>query len=180
MSRRDTDPAIAPSAAPRRWLSVEVARALLVRGVVFAVVWWAIVEGRPVGWYFAVIAVAAATALSVAIYPPGRWTLRGVLRFIPYFLVESVRGGLDVALRAFRPGPQVTPDFIEYEFTGSDPQVRLLVANAMSLMPGTLAARVHDHSVIVHLLDVTSSATRIPAELDARVNAMVRVRRPAR
>lgn len=161
-----------------RWKAGDLARAAAVRAVGFSVAWWAIVEGRPVGWYWAVAGVLLATASSLALWPAGRWSLVGVLRFIPYFLVESTRGGFDVALRAFRPGRQVRPGFIEHRFEDPDAHVRLLFTNLVCLTPGTLAARLEQDAVIIHLLDDQSPAVDLPRHLETRLSATTSGPRP--
>lgn len=156
------------------WLMAEghVARALLSRAVLFSVAWWAVAEGRPVDWPFMLVGVGGALFLSMRLLPPGRWTLLGIVRFIPFFLVESARGGVDVALRALGPGRRIDPGWVEHEFQTDDPNVQLVVANALSLMPGTLCARLEDGRVVVHILDVHSGAAQFTPILEERASAM--------
>jgi len=156
------------------WLMAEghVVRALLSRAALFTVAWWAVAEGRPVDWPFMLVGVGGALLLSMRLLPPGRWTLLGVVRFIPFFLAESARGGLDVALRALGPGRRTAPGWMEHKFQTDDPDVQLVVANALSLMPGTLCARLEDGRVVVHILDVHSAAVRFVPILEERASAM--------
>jgi multicomponent Na+:H+ antiporter subunit E len=151
-------------------------RALVMRTVIFAIAWWAVAEGRTVSWMFIVAGVGGASMLSLVLLPPGRWTLLGVARFVPFFLVESVRGGVDVALRAFGRGPRIAPGWVEHSFESDDPDVQLVVANALSLMPGTLCARLEHGRAIVHVLDMHSPAARFAPILEERVSAMTDTR----
>jgi multicomponent Na+:H+ antiporter subunit E len=163
----------------RRWAGREVdtwqaVRAILVRTVLFAVAWWAVAEGRPVGWLFALAGIGGASLLSLRLLPPGNWTLVGVALFVPFFLLASVRGGVDVAWRALAPGGHIAPGWVEHVFETDDPDVRLLVANALSLTPGTLSARLDEDRVVVHVLDVDSGAVRVPGIVEQRATATTR------
>jgi multicomponent Na+:H+ antiporter subunit E len=92
-----------------------------------------------------------------------------MLRFIPWFLLQSVLGGLDVALRAFR-GPRVlNPSLIEYPTRIRGPVIRVIFANTVSLMPGTLTARFHGDHLTVHVLDDAPNVTARLTEVEARV-----------
>lgn len=146
----------------------------LVRGVLFAVLWWAIAEGRPVSWPFVVLGVGGATAASVALWPTTRWRLPGLLRFAWFFLTQSVRGGIDVSLRALLPWGRVRPGFERRQLTIEDPQARLLLTNALSLLPGTLSVQLDDGRLLVHLLDTQSGARRSIDLLESHVADLVR------
>jgi len=152
-------------------------RAVVTRIIFFAIAWWAVAEGRPVDWLFILAGVGGASMLSLLLMPPGRWTLFGVARFIPFFLVESARGGVDVALRALLPGQRVDPGWIEHAFETDDPDVQLVVANTLSLMPGTLCARLEAGRIVVHVLAAHSAAVRFAPILEERANAMTHTRR---
>jgi multisubunit Na+/H+ antiporter MnhE subunit len=79
-------------------------RAAAIRFAGFALVWMVLTGGSLYGWPVALATLFAATAASLALVPPGRWSVSpiGVARFVPFFLGYSARAGVDVALRAFR------------------------------------------------------------------------------
>ncbi len=82
-------------------------------------------------------------------------SLRGALRFLPFFLRESMRGGIDVAGRVLAPRLRVDPGFVTYATALKQPAARVLFANSVSLLPGTLAADLDGQALRVHALDVT-------------------------
>lgn len=155
-------------------LTAEGARTWLVRAALHALLWWAIAEGRPHPWHWAAAGVILAATLSVLLWPPGRWTLRGVAAFVPFFLVHSMQGGIDVATRALRPGCHVRPGMSTYRFALDDEQARLLLMNVVTLLPGTLSARYDGTEMTVHLLDTTSGSLRLVRTIELRIAGMLR------
>ena len=82
-------------------------------------------------------------------YPWRPWQ---VVAFLAHFLRGSALGGIDVALRALRPGRHIDPCFIEYPLQVPPGQPRTLLVSAISLMPGTLTAELREDTLLVHLL----------------------------
>lgn len=119
------------------------------------------------------LVLAAAAGLLVSMHLPGRDTapLRplGMLRFIPWFLLQSLLGGVDVALRAVRGPRALSPGVVTYEMRIRSPVVRVIMANTISLMPGTLTARLEGPHLHVHALDTREEVTARLAEVEARV-----------
>jgi multicomponent Na+:H+ antiporter subunit E len=83
-----------------------------------------------------------------------RINLLGLLRFLPFFVWESVLGGLDVVSRVMRPTMRVAPGFFDYRLRLQTSSARLLFVNSLSLLPGTLAADLDGDSVRIHALDL--------------------------
>jgi multicomponent Na+:H+ antiporter subunit E len=127
------------------------------RAVLLGLVWWALVEGEPRSFVSGLPVVAAALAVSLWLMPVRRPrpTLAGVVAFLPYFLQKSFLGGLDVALRAFRPTPPLRPGFADHPLRLVDEGPVILFVNLISLLPGTLSARLDPPSLRVHVLDTS-------------------------
>lgn len=77
-------------------------------------------------------------------------------RYLAFFLWESVRGGIDVAWRVMAPQMRISPGFARYQIRLRQEGARLLFANSVSLMPGTLAADLYDDCLEIHALDTGS------------------------
>ncbi len=137
--------------------------AWLVRGLAFALLWWLLTEGSGIAWGVGLVAVVLATAASLRLWPPGagQFSLRGLLGFAGFFLVESVKGGVQVALLAFQRRPDLAPAFVETPLTLPSGPATVLLANTLSLLPGTLSVHIeHDGEgcrLRLHALD-----TRLP------------------
>jgi multicomponent Na+:H+ antiporter subunit E len=78
--------------------------------------------------------------------------MTGLLRFLPFFIWESLRAGVDVALRTLAPHPRLDPGFLRYQTRLCDPAARVFLANCVNLLPGTLAAELEADWLSVHTL----------------------------
>lgn len=141
---------------------------------VYALLWWALADGQPGSWGVGLPAAAVAAALTLALAPPQAvpWSLSGAVRFLPFFLWQSLRGGIDVALRAFSPSIPLQPGFLNYRWTLPEGPARVLFANSVSLAPGTLSARVEEDGLTVHVLDLSQPTCARLAALETRVAAV--------
>lgn len=128
---------------------------LLTRGLVFALL-WALLSGNSWDdWPLILGCVAAAMAVSFALWPVGAWKWRMVplLRFIPYFLKESVTGGVDVARRVFSRRMKLDPALVEFALDLEREEARVFFVWMVSLLPGTASARLEGARLRVHVLD---------------------------
>jgi multicomponent Na+:H+ antiporter subunit E len=84
----------------------------------------------------------------------GTVSVTGLLRVIPFFLWESLRGEIDVALRTLAPKMRVQPGFKEFRTGLRRGDARVFLVNCVSLLPGTLATDLQGGRLNIHLLDV--------------------------
>jgi multicomponent Na+:H+ antiporter subunit E len=126
-----------------------------IRTALLALLWWTLNDGNNSAWTLGLPAVGLATALSVAVLPPGGWSLNvvGLLRFAAYFLRQSLLSSIDVAARVFRREIPLHPGLVRYPMRLSIPSARVLMANTASLLPGTLSVGLDDVDLVVHALD---------------------------
>jgi multicomponent Na+:H+ antiporter subunit E len=135
---------------------------------------WAIVAEGAFGGVVAIFSVLLATALALhlSLPPSGRLHLRGVLRFVPFFLARSLRGGLDVAWRALHPRLPLRTGWLEYHTRLPPGAPRLLFSMSISVLPGTLTAERRDGTLHVHLLDTALASAGTLAALETKVAAV--------
>ncbi len=127
------------------------------RVAAFALVWWILTGGAVASWLVGVPAVLVATLVSMVLVPAFPWSPIGVVCFLPFFAWHSLRGGVDVAWRAFHPQIPITPGLVEYPLRLSPGLPRVFMVNTASLLPGTLSAELGAESLIVHVLDTQKS-----------------------
>lgn len=132
----------------RRWLwGVQVFGALLL-------VWLALdgLENLAVG----VLAAAIAAAVGAVLAPvaPGGWQPWRLVSFAGFFVVESVRGAVDVAWRALHPALPIAPAVVHHRIGLPAGKPRTLLVSVVSLLPGTLSADLlaGENTLVVHAI----------------------------
>lgn len=138
-------------------------------------VWLVITAGELAAVPVGVLAAAAAAVVSVRLLPPGpgRVRLRVVAALLPIFLLDSWRGGVDVARRALHPRLPIRPGWLSYPLRLPPGTARVSLGNFLSLMPGTLAAGERHDALYVHALDATPALELQIARDESRVGRML-------
>lgn len=78
-----------------------------------------------------------------------------VFRFILVFFRALIQANIDMARRVLSPSLPVCPGVVEVRTQLESPLGRLLLANAITLTPGTLSVDVHADTLIVHWVDIS-------------------------
>ena len=145
--------------------------ALLSRLALLSFVWIVVAGSDPTSWIIGIPAVALATlaTLKLAPYRADRPRLVGSIRFVPFFLAESIRGGIDVAWRVMRPSMRISPGFRRYALRLTGPNAQVFFLDSISLLPGTLSADMRDGIIDVHALDVRDDVDKALRQLETRV-----------
>ena len=117
----------------------------------------------------------AATWVSITLQPPGKLPLRlaGLVGFVRFFLWNSLRGGLQVAAMALRGRAALRPTIIELPITLPAGGARILLVNALGLMPGTVAVDLEGSMLRLHVLDDSQPVVPETRALEAAIASMV-------
>ncbi|MDF1542069.1 MAG: Na+/H+ antiporter subunit E [Anaerosomatales bacterium] len=158
-----------PTTTPRS--RIRVLTRPLRRAVVFAAVWWVVAEADPEGWVFGIPFVALATGASLALTPTREWRIRpvGALRYAGYFIQQSVLGGIDVSMRAIKPSLPIDPLILRYRMRLVPEYARVLFADTVSLLPGTLSSGFEDDTMTLHVLDCELDVEQSLRDVEERV-----------
>lgn len=116
-------------------------------------IWWVLTDGAASSWWIGVPAVLLALLASIALIPPLPFVWLGLVRFVPFFLIHSLLGGIDVARRVFQPRLPISPDLVEYPLRLPPGLAQVIMVNTVSLLPGTLAAELGQDILKIHVLD---------------------------
>ena len=136
-----------------------------------ALVWLVLAEGDLTSWPVGVptVALAVWVARSSAAPTPGGPRSLGAVRFLVFFLWESVVSGVAVARRALQPRLSLRPGLVQYESRLRDESSRVFFANAITLLPGTLTCGLEGTTLTVHVLDREAFRPEELGELEDRV-----------
>ena len=120
-----------------------------------ACLWWLLSGGTPSSWLIGIPAVLLAGWWLQRLRPAGNsgLSISGLLVFLPFFIWQSLRGGLDVARRTLVPRMRIQPGLAVYATRLQHHPARVFFVNCVSLLPGTLAADIDGDELIVHMLD---------------------------
>ncbi|MCF6346556.1 MAG: Na+/H+ antiporter subunit E [Thiomicrorhabdus sp.] len=126
---------------------------ILTRGILFSLIWWALTNGDLSSWVMGGPAVVLALIVSMLLIPPTSLVWSAGVKFVLFFMIRSLMGGIDVAWRAFHPRLPIEPDLIEYPLQLPPGVAQVVMVNTVSLLPGTLSAELNDSVLKVHVLD---------------------------
>lgn len=149
------------------------------RGLLAALIWWVLTEGAG-GWLLGAPAVVLAVAASLALAPADaslRLSPVGLARYLAVFVARSVVAGLQVARLAFAPRVALAPAQHAIVTTLPPGLPRVVLANTLTLQPGTLSVALEGDRLRVHVLDDSQPLEDDVRALEARIGAMLR---PAR
>ncbi len=101
---------------------------------------------------------------------PLTFSFLGTLRFVVFFLLESFRGGLDIALRVWQPRVSLSVAFYEYRLIFPQGPIRSFFMYCISLLPGTVSVCVSENGKLcLHVLDDRGAVAEDLARLERRV-----------
>jgi len=141
---------------------------VMITTLVLALLWLLLTQGDMSSWVIGSLTVLLATACSFALFKPASPAepqelsahpplhLGRLLRFVPFFLWQSLRGGWDNALYAILPRKRTHPGFFLYKTTLAEGLPRLCLLHLISLLPGTLSATVKDDVFVIHALSLSA------------------------
>jgi multicomponent Na+:H+ antiporter subunit E len=76
-----------------------------------------------------------------------------LVRYLAYFIKALILANLDMARRVLSPSLPLRPAVVEVETHLQSPLGKLLLANSITLTPGTLSVDVQDERILVHWVD---------------------------
>lgn len=142
--------------------------------VLLALAWVLIVSG--IGWQesvagvVVVVAVLLVSRTSRRMFTGVRFTVKALLLapvYLLIFLWHLVRANLDVARRVLSPSLPINPGIVRVRTGLTSSLGRLVLANSITLTPGTLTLDADGDSLYVHWIDVRGD------DIDAATAAIV-------
>ena len=143
---------------------------------VFAALWALLSGGAVNSWVVGLPAVFITAWAAARLQAGSSWDFSfiGLFRLLPFFIFESLRGGIDVASRTLAPKVRIAPGFSTYNTQLKKLQARVFFANCICLLPGTLAADWQGEQLTVHLLDNKQDPTPQLRRLESAVGFIYR------
>ena len=76
--------------------------------------------------------------------------LPSVFRYLAYFFIQLIRANFDMARRVLSPSLPISPDIVEVDTRLTSELGQLLLANSITLTPGTLSVDIVNDRILVH------------------------------
>lgn len=138
----------------------------------FAVLWWILSGGVAYSWLVGAPIVLLAAWLSLDLWTHSALSLRGLVRFVPWFAYQSVAGATDVAIRALQPDMRLRPGLVRHRLRLPRGAARVTLANVVSMLPGTLSADLEGDELVIHALDTRKDLHQMVIDLEPRIAAV--------
>lgn len=137
----------------------------------FSGLWFLLSGGDIKSWPFGLAASLLATWLLVRLplEQPRRVRPLAIVWFIPYFVGRSLLSGVDVMKRVLHPALPIDPALVDYPLVIDHQGGRVLLANCVSLLPGTISARLGPDILLVHSLDKELPVVETIQDLERRI-----------
>ncbi|MEN8122332.1 MAG: Na+/H+ antiporter subunit E [Bacteroidota bacterium] len=74
--------------------------------------------------------------------------------YLVVFFIDLIKSNMDVTRRVLSPSLPINPGIVEVKTTLKSKFARMLLANSITLTPGTLTIEVKDESFFIHWIDV--------------------------
>lgn len=104
-----------------------------------------------------------ATQSTVKISPAA---LVSLLLYLATFISALLRANLDMARRVLTPSLPIDPTFVEVETKLKSQVARMLLANSITLTPGTLSVDLSGERILVHWIDAAGHSSLTQATED--------------
>jgi len=129
------------------------------------------------------LAVTALFARRLTIFSGFRFTPMAPLYILSYlgnFLLALVRANFDLAGRVLSPSLPIHPDIVEVKTQLKSPLAKLLLANTITLTPGTLTVDVEGDTLLVHWvncppgIDTKMATAQIAADFEQHISRFLK------
>jgi multicomponent Na+:H+ antiporter subunit E len=87
------------------------------------------------------------------------------LAYIPVFLWHVIKSNLDVAYRVFHPEMPINPGIVKVKTDLKTEVAKTLLANSITLTPGTLTVDCIDDNLYVHWINIISEDPEVETKL---------------
>ena len=114
-----------------------------------------IVAGAILSLVLALWAYRYLTLRGLSIYSPKR--ILYLILYVPIFFYECVKANLDVAYRVIHPKMPIKPGIVAIRTSLKSDVSKLMLANSITLTPGTLTVDVSDEYLFIHWINVKST-----------------------
>jgi multicomponent Na+:H+ antiporter subunit E len=123
--------------------------------------------------------IALAFASFARVYSVVRWSpvvFYYYLKYLSIFFIELIKANINVMRLVFSPHIDIKPGIVEIKTELKSPIGRLVLANTITLTPGTLVVDIKDDSLFVHCINIGSTdRAKATEEISGRFEKLLKV-----
>ena len=102
------------------------------------------------------------------------WQPLALLTYLPVFFKNLMLANIDVAGRVLNPKLPINPGIVKVNTSLTAPYQRLILANSITLTPGTVTLETEDQAMYIHWIDVQTTnvehaGNTIKGEIEAAI-----------
>ncbi len=101
--------------------------------------------------------------------PASPFPWRRLLLYVPWLFSRIILANLHVAAIIFNPRLPIAPKIFRYRTALRDPRAVVLLANSITLTPGTITVGVSQDTLVVHALDADSAGAILNNTLERKI-----------
>lgn len=111
-------------------------------------------------WLYGLVPILLVIMLfgrSAHIFEGARLTPKGIVYSFVYIVVFTwalIKSNIDVALRIINPRLPIRPGIVRVRTSLKSPMARMILANSITLTPGTFVVDIKDDTLYIHWIDV--------------------------
>jgi multicomponent Na+:H+ antiporter subunit E len=109
---------------------------------------------------FVALVIALIFCMKCDIFSEMKFTPKGIAYFIIYifvFLGELIKSNIDIAVRVLTPSLPINPGIVETKTKLKSKLGRLILANSITLTPGTLSVKIEDEKLYIHCVNIKNT-----------------------
>lgn len=103
---------------------------------------------------------------------PIKLGIRPFTRYLPWLVTQVVKSNVDVARRIIDPKLPIDPAMVYVKSDQKTAIGRVILANSITLTPGTVSVEIQEGRVHVHAIDQKGAAEELSGEMNRRVTEL--------
>ncbi len=147
-----------------RWLYTAIIFFIIWIALVGTIRWDELVTGAAVSIILAIFTAHIFTTEGLSNLSPKK-VICGIIYFFPYLIWQMIKANLDVAYRVIHPKRPINPGIVKVKTKMHSDLAKTIVANSITLTPGTFTLDVRGDEMYIHWIDVKTQDVEEASEM---------------
>jgi len=127
---------------------------------IWKIITWSNDLGNYIAGIFASLFITVLYGREFPYHPEHTFQIRRYIAFIKFlfiFLYQMIKANLIMAYRVLSPGPPIKPGVVRIPLRLKSPLGRIILANSITLEPGTFTLDITEDSLVIHWIYVVTT-----------------------